>query len=284
MKIPRKQLHTILRSIRRDEAAMQANSYVVELTVNGVDHSDTLEIEDEESVIGTLEALDLRWWADRIVVDYLLRFANGEALNFPIDLGDLGDPALRDQFERHPALHIVVRRTASNAASLARNTAEGPWIADVRAPGVPDDIRHVAIKRVDARADKVYIVGEDGQSYVDSVSEFLKQWTGRALVETMKIPRKQLHTILKSIRPDETQANAYVVELNVNGVDESSTFEIEEDSEDSVIGTVEAFEPRYWAIDIVVRYLLRFAKGEALNLPLDLGDLGDPALAGESTG
>jgi hypothetical protein len=84
----------MLTSIRRNEAATQANSYVVELVINGVDHSEAFELEDEGSVIGSVEALEPRWWAIDIVLGYLVRFADGEALNFPVDLGDLGDPAL----------------------------------------------------------------------------------------------------------------------------------------------------------------------------------------------
>jgi len=56
-----------------------------------------LELEDDGAVVGSVEALEPRWWAFRILLGYLRRFAQGEPLPFPIDLADLGDPAVATQ-------------------------------------------------------------------------------------------------------------------------------------------------------------------------------------------
>jgi hypothetical protein len=92
VKIPRKILRTTLTAIHRDAGA--ANVYVVEIVINGIQYKETFEIEDGESVIGSFEALEPRWWGNDIIVSYLFRFAGGEPLAFPVDLGDLGDPGL----------------------------------------------------------------------------------------------------------------------------------------------------------------------------------------------
>lgn len=94
MKIPQKVLRTTLVSIVPDGPS----SYVMDILVNGTDHREVFEIERGGSVLGTFEVLERRWWAFYILLDYLRRFASGEQLHFPIDLGDLGDPALAEQF------------------------------------------------------------------------------------------------------------------------------------------------------------------------------------------